>query len=1450
MIIGMGGVMKKSVIGILRRIKCKMKLNSKISFKKDTVKMMITGNDKNKVWAFCSGQFSNDFRGNPKYLFIYINKYRADIEAYWLCDNDEVIKQVRSLGYLAYKIGTPQAEEAIAKTGVLVSEQVKMDIPIGLENAKYLNLWHGVGGVKKVERSITDGVLIEQIAKKYIAKNEYYRQNELYLATSKLIYDIAIEQLGLTDKQIIKAGYPRCIYQSKYDKISTYDFNKVLKELPKDTKIVVYAPTYRNFGSKEVFASAIPDIEKLIKVCKQNHILFIFKMHPLLEKEASFLSAKEKYQNCKWLNFWDNNNDFYEIMDRVDLCIYDFSSIFTDFVAMGTKNFIRYNFDFEPEDLEFSLDYDKVTLGPKCKTFEELLECLENFSKEDLEQDINRVNQLFWEYNNEDSMNKIIDETVNFIPLKLELPTLYSFDIFDTLISRKVLDPIGIFYYVKEKMRESKFQYSQYLIDNFPDIRKNAEANVREYYNRTINERNDNRCEIQFIEIYERIQNLYNLTDEARDYLIEKEVEAEIENVLPLDENIKKLKELHNSGNEVILISDMYLPETVIKKMLKKADPLLETLDLYLSSTLGYQKSRKTLYLEVYKNYGINYNFKKWVHFGDNIRSDINMAKKLNIEPHRIQRLEFNEYENALIKKINTYDAYLVAGSMARFRQKHLNEKEQFVYSYVSLLFVPYVYWAMHDAKENHFEDVFFISRDGHNLKKIADKIKEIEGLKLNTKYIYASRKTWRVPSFIDEIDTDFWGMGHGNFSDVTNYNKLLKALNINEKDFKAIFPELEYLKENPKVIRSEINNLVKIFQSSKKYENYLLNKATELRKSVCGYLKQEMNVNKEVAIIEYWGRGYTQENFTRLWHYITGKEENVTFYYSRSTLPSQDRNIRKNFTTNSSAQQFIEAIFNCINYKSIEKYEMINDKWQPVIEKNNCDEELFEMLQKDLVVFAEDYTKMDFFNRDAIGRSLIDFAINYYSENPSWSGFVNILGHLTDSVQLYGEVKEFAPALNRKSLDLLANKEIKLSTITKNVTISSNRTNKIIKDEFFELYQIEDGSTLQMHNLLSKSDLKVSRRNTKKYTLAVKNSQILNEYYQNYIQHIEIKNKILVLTPNAYFNDLEFSTLFDELVKQSKYEVEKICLKYRLIDYKKLAKILAEAKYIIVKSPIKLLSEINFRKETKIIILSENAMNYFAKGLAKETRIKAEEKLSKYEYSMQTDILQVPSNQLIDLYNKTYNVNINTKYLMTGSVVTDCYFKEDKKRSLRAKLNQVFKAAKGKKVICYIPYERYKNSKAKYLDSLNMHLLASEFKGEYVVIIHRQKASRTYANEFNIKDFSKDLTDQFSAREQMMMADIIVGDYRDTMFEAPLLDVPIFISDWDKKNINSKPNLMYDFDEIKYGVEITSTSDLINKIKNILSFDDTVQQSFKEKYLKECCGNSAQKLVEFLLKQ
>ena len=56
------------------------------------VHQICAGKEKDKVWAFCAGQYSNDFRGNPKYLFLYINNYRKDIVPYWLCDDVELVE--------------------------------------------------------------------------------------------------------------------------------------------------------------------------------------------------------------------------------------------------------------------------------------------------------------------------------------------------------------------------------------------------------------------------------------------------------------------------------------------------------------------------------------------------------------------------------------------------------------------------------------------------------------------------------------------------------------------------------------------------------------------------------------------------------------------------------------------------------------------------------------------------------------------------------------------------------------------------------------------------------------------------------------------------------------------------------------------------------------------------------------------------------------------------------------------------------------------------------------------------------------------------------------------------------------------------------------------------------------------------------------------------------------
>ena len=107
---------------------------------------------------------------------------------------------------------------------------------------------------------------------------------------------------------------------------------------------------------------------------------------------------------------------------------------------------------------------------------------------------------------------------------------------------------------------------------------------MREFYKKSVLNRNDDHLEIQLSEIYDHMATLFPLTDEQKQQLITWECEEEIRSVIPLTDHIDMLKSYLAEGNDVVLISDMYLPKETIQKMLAKADPLLATLPLFLSS--------------------------------------------------------------------------------------------------------------------------------------------------------------------------------------------------------------------------------------------------------------------------------------------------------------------------------------------------------------------------------------------------------------------------------------------------------------------------------------------------------------------------------------------------------------------------------------------------------------------------------------------------------------------------------------------------------------------------------------------------------------------------------------------------------------------------------------------------------------------------------------------------
>lgn len=1396
---------------------------------------------KRNVWAFCAGHHSNDFRGNPKYLFLYLNEKRSDIYPYWLCDNLEIIALLRSFGLIAFKINTPLAERVINETGVLVAEVVKQVIPAGLEDVVFLNLWHGVGGVKNVERAVTTGVLTEEIAKKYIQKNSFYRTHELYLAPSLFIEKIAIEQLGLTSDQIIRAGYPRCQAETQ---IQTFEHNKFYSpELPSGVRFAAYIPTYRANPKGDLFSQAIPDMERLVQVLKKEKICLIFKMHPLLTNEFGFKKASEVYKDCPYLYFWDNRDDFYEIINKIDLCIMDYSSMFTDFIASGCRHFIRYAFDFTGDDLEFPLSYDEATLGRKCTDFDELLEAFSTYENDNLDADLKRIGNLYWEYADKNSFEKIIDSTLAYSIPKEKFKTLYSFDIFDTLISRKGLTPQSIFYKVRERL-ESIGGFPKFLIKNYPVIRKNAELNVREYYNRSLVERNSDRTEISFHEIIARIKTLYELTDEQSQILAEYEKEAELEDVIAIPERVSLVKKLISDGETVILISDMYHDKNFIRQMLSKVDPQLAEIPLFLSNETGYQKSSRQLFIEVYRTYGTEYSFDRWVHTGDNPASDVSIPKSLHIRTNQVKPCVFNEYESSLVEKLDSYDAYLIAASLARFREKNSDLRAYFAYAYVSFLWVPYLHWALSSCIKNGDEIVYFVSRDGHQFKLIADAIKSSLSLDLETKYIYASRRTWRIPSFYDHIDIGFWGQGYGNVAHVSSFTQLLKGLEIDADTFYAMFPSLSYLSEDKEIDSREIVEIAKIIKVSEEYEKYLLNVAEKQRIATCGYLKQEIDPKKQFSIIEYWGRGYTQENFTRLWQNISGRRQPTVFYYSRSTLPSDEDNIRVNYTSNTSSQAFIESIFSCINYKTIQKYECVDGRWQPVIEHQECDQLFFECMEEYLPLFAKEYCSLPLTDRENTGRALIDFAIDWHRDHPEWAGFKEILACQVDSVQMFGERKQYAPALTNSVLDQIDN-GLRRNQVSKNIAMSYYRASQSVQSRFRNMFQIRAGEPLS-------SGMKLSKESIAKNIKAVRDLDLLKQRiidrqrkYDEACRVCPVQNLVLVLTMAKSFNALEYSSLQKVLDEQHDFQVRMYALGCQKLPFE----VLASAKYIVAIGPLEYLSELKLRNETCMMLSGNVATSYFYRGLSKTNKLRDIQDFEEMKQNNDVSFVHVPSAVEAERAPHIYSLRYGSKILQTGCVVTDCYFSDELRSAARDKLLTVFPESAGKKIICYVPLYRMRNNKSKWLNILDMEKLSREIGDKYAVTINLNGESSGANNIIEIPGFSKDLSGLVSVRELMLAADVIVADYRDTTFEAALTGVPVFLTSGDHIRFDNNFSVFAEYEEMMFGVPINDTHEFIEHLRNLDKYDWSYRDSFVRRFLTMCDGHSAERLVDTMEK-
>ncbi|WP_295406948.1 hypothetical protein [uncultured Thiocystis sp.] len=331
---------------------------------------------------------------------------------------------------------------------------------------------------------------------------------------------------------------------------------------------------------------------------------------------------------------------------------------------------------------------------------------------------------------------------------------IYSFDVFDTLITRRVGTPRGVFVSVQRQLQADPRGLPAALIENFAEERVWAEHNARlEARAQTPSEVTHLPEEIDFADIHRWLAARHTLDAADMNRLMDMELEAEGRFLFGVPEMLGRFRDLARQGHRLVLLSDMYLRRQDLQRLLDRIDPcILECATLYLSSEIKLNKASGRLYAHVAAQEGVA--ISEIQHIGDNRHSDIQRALESGCQATLFDACHLTEDEWF---EANEGDLgwQLSAGLFRECRLTLESNRSRLGALYAAPLLLPFVLWVAEQARAAGRRQVYFLARDGQVLLDIASKL----GLDdLDLRYLHVSRLachrcvTQDIDAFLDWV--------------------------------------------------------------------------------------------------------------------------------------------------------------------------------------------------------------------------------------------------------------------------------------------------------------------------------------------------------------------------------------------------------------------------------------------------------------------------------------------------------------------------------------------------------------------------------------------------------------------------------------------------------------------------------------------------------------------------
>ena len=331
----------------------------------------------------------------------------------------------------------------------------------------------------------------------------------------------------------------------------------------------------------------------------------------------------------------------------------------------------------------------------------------------------------------------------------------------------------------------------------------------------------------------------------------------------------------------------------------------------------------------------------------------------------------------------------------------------------------------------------------------------------------------------------------------------------------------------------------------------------------------------------------------------------------------------------------------------------------------------------------------------------------------------------------------------------------------------------------------------------------------------------------------------------------LEASTKnFEQMIRQLSekgYEIQwavlarnQVSRMHYFVNVFRMLKQLARAEYVLLDESDLAISYLNLRKETMVIQLWHGC------GAFKKFGYSLKPELQEGYYS-NYNLVTVSSPEVVTHFCDAMHLKKGT-VRPTGVSRTDYFFDSSKQENARKKLEMVTGKQRGKKIILYAPTFRGNVDDARLPILFQISDMYSALSENYIIVFKAHPAIKEKLSiDEKYQNFLLDVTELMMVEELICGCDVYITDYSSVVFECSLMERPILFYVYDLEEYGSERGFYYPYSELAPGPVCRNTSELIQELMHIETYDIEHVRQFKDKFMSACDGHATERIISLL---